>query len=120
MSQLRFLCDEDVSHDIIAFLRSAEPAMDILVVGEVGAPPKQTPDPLVYRAAVAIGRTLISGDRKTMSNVVTADSRAGGHNSGVMFMKSGHSVARYAATIHLIWFCETADQWLDRIDYIPY
>ena len=120
MSQLRFLCDEDVSHDVIAFLRSAEPTVDILAVGEVGAPPKQTPDPVVYRAAVALGRALISGDRRTMSKAVTADLRAGGHNCGVIFLKSGHSVARYSITIHLIWFCETADDWLDRIDYIPY
>jgi hypothetical protein len=120
MNPLRFLCDEDVSHDVIAFLRSAEPAMDILAVGEAGAPPKQTPDPVVLSRPVALRRALVSGDRKTMSNVVTADLRAGGHNCGVIFLKGGHSVAQYSGTIHLIWFCETADDWLDRIDYIPY
>jgi hypothetical protein len=55
-----------------------------------------------------------------MSRLVIADVLAGGHHSGILFLKSGHSVASYAGTIHLIWFCETADDWIDRIDYIPY
>ena len=120
MRQLRFLCDEDVSHDIIMFLRSIEPAIDVLVSGEAGAPPKQASDGIVYRAAVTLGRTLLSGDKRTMSRVFTADLLAGGHNSGVIFLKSGHSGASYTAMIHLIWFCETTDDWIDRIDYIPY
>jgi hypothetical protein len=120
MSQLRFLCDEDVSHDVIAFLRSAEPALDLLAIGEAGAPPKHTADSVVYRAAVTLGRTLISGDKKTMKGLVTADLLAGGHNYGAIFLRSGHSVASYATTIHLIWYCESTNDWLDRIDYIPY
>jgi hypothetical protein len=120
MSQLRFLCDEDVSYDIVTFLRNLEPAIDVLVPGEAGAPPKQAPDAVVYRAAVTLGRTLVTGDRRTMSRIVRADLVAGGHNSGVIFLKSGHTVASYGGTLHLIWFCETADDWIDRMDYIPY
>lgn len=120
MSQLRFLCDEDVSQNLLAFVRSAEPAINLLAVGETGAPAKRSADNAVYQAAVTLGRTLISGDRKTMTRLVTADLRAGGHNCGVIFLRSGHSVASYATTIHLIWFCESANDWVDRIDYIPY
>jgi hypothetical protein len=120
MSQLRFLCDEDVSYDILAFVRQIEPAMDILAVGEVGAPPKRSSDSTVYRAAVTLARTLVTGDRNTMSNIVKADWLAGGHNSGVIFLKHGHSVASYGGTLHLIWFCETVDDWIDRMAYIPY
>jgi hypothetical protein len=120
MSQVRFLCDECVSHDIIGFLRSAEPALDILAVGEAGAPTKSTPDLLVYRAAVALDRTLVSGDKRTMSTTVNAELAAGGHNRGVIFLRDGHPVASYAKDLHLIWFCETAEDWVDRIDYIPY
>jgi hypothetical protein len=120
MSQLRFLFDADVSHHIVAYLRSAEPTMDILVVGEAGTPPRQTPDPGVYRAAVDSGRTLVSADKKTMVGTVSGDLAAGGHNSGAIFIRSGFSVAKCASDIHLIWFCETTDDWIDRIDYIPY
>jgi Domain of unknown function (DUF5615) len=80
MSQLRFLCDEDVSHHVIAFLRSAEPAIDIVAVGEPGTAPKQAADNLVYRTAVTLGRTLVSADRRTMTRLVTTDLMGGGHN----------------------------------------
>jgi hypothetical protein len=120
MSQLRFLCDEDVSHDIIDYLRRVEPAIDILVVGEPGAPAKRTPDPDVYRAAVAFGRTLVSGDLSTMLTTVSADLAAGGHNCGAIFLIPWYAVARYGGDLHLIWVCDTADDWFDRIDFIPY
>jgi hypothetical protein len=105
---------------MIAFLRGSEPALDILAVGEPGAPAKRTPDSLVYRAGVALGRTLVSGDKRTMSVTVHADLAAGGHNHGVIFLRDGHPVASYGRDLHLIWFCETAEDWVDRIDYIPY
>jgi len=120
MSQLRFLCDEDVSHHIIDHLRRVEPGMDILVVGESGAPPKKTPDPDVYRTAIALGRTLVSGDLSTMLVTVRADLASGGHNCGAIFLIPWHADAQYAGDLRLIWFCETTDDWIDRIDFIPY
>jgi hypothetical protein len=120
VSQLRFLFDEGVSHHVIAYLKSAEPMVDILAVGEAGAPLKGTLDPDVYGAAVGLGRTLVSSDRKTMTRAVSEDLAKGGHHCGVVFLRRRASVARCAADLHLIWFCETADDWLDRIDFIPY
>jgi hypothetical protein len=120
MSQIRFLFDEDVSGHVAKFLRRVEPTMDILVVNEPGAPPEGTDDPDVYRAAVAMGRTLVSGDKSTMSATVNADLAAGGHNRGAIFLKKGHSATRCGADLRLIWYCETAQDWIDRIDYIPY
>jgi hypothetical protein len=92
----------------------------MLVVGEPGAPPKKTPDTDVYRTAIALGRTLISRDLSTMLVTVTSDLKTGGHNCGAIFLKPEYPVARYGSDIHLIWFCETSDDWIDRIDFIPY
>ena len=94
--------------------------MDIVVVGEPGSLHKRTKDHDVYQEAIASGRTLISGDRGTMSRLVVADLRSGGHNAGAIFLKPGRAIASYGADLHLIWFCETAEDWIDRIDFIPY
>jgi hypothetical protein len=51
---------------------------------------------------------------------VSADLAAGGHNFGAIFLTPWHAPARYGADVHLIWFCDTTDDWLDRIDFIPY
>jgi hypothetical protein len=59
MSRICFLADEDVSHDLIKALRSLEPTLDILAVGEPGAPAKRTLDPDLLLFAEASGRTLL-------------------------------------------------------------
>src|SRR4051794_3419512 len=103
MSRVSFLFDEDVSHDVIVFLRGAEPAIDLVVVGEPGMLPKGTPDRVVYETAVAQKRTLVSGDRSTMEPLVAADLSAGNHNSGAIFVRRNAPVARTAGDLHLIW-----------------
>ena len=120
MSSLRFLLDEDVNQDLIPALRSAEPAMDVLVVGQPGVPPKGTRDPGLLLAAETLGRTLISGARSTMTDHMKAHCDAGHHNCGVILLRGGFPLARYVAEIHLIWYVETPAEWLDRTDYIPY
>jgi len=116
---IRFLFDEDASHDILNDLRSVEPGMDILAVGEPGAPPKGTPDPAILLAAEALGRTLISSDRSTMPGHLADHFHQGRHTFGVILLRLGFSVGRYSSEIHLIWFATTLDEWLDRTAYIP-
>ncbi len=120
MNPLRFLADECFSHDIIDHLRNLEPAMDILVIGKPGAPPKGTSDPDVLLAAEALGRAVLSGDRSSMRRHLANHFQAGHHTCGLILLRNGFSVARYASEIRLIWFCTTADEWLDRTDFIPY
>jgi len=120
LSSLRFLIDEDVNQDLIPALRAAEPGMDVLVVGQPGAPPKRTPDPALLLAAETLGRTLISGDRSTMTDHLKDHFDAGHHTCGVILLRGGFPLMRYVADIHLIWFVETPAEWVDRTDYIPY
>jgi hypothetical protein len=120
MSSLRFLLDEDVNQDLIPALRGAEPAMNVLAVGQQGAPPKGTLDPGLLLAAETLGRTLISGDRSTMTKHLANHFTAGHHTCGVILLRDGLPLARYVADIHLIWFVETPAEWVDRTDYIPY
>ena len=120
MAQLRFLVDECVSRDLVTHLRSAEPAMDLLVVGEPGAPRKGTLDPQLLLVAKGLQRAFISADRSTMMRHLAEHYRAGHRSYGLILLRGGFSVARYAADLHLIWFATTADEWLNRVDYIPY
>jgi hypothetical protein len=120
MTVLRFLVDEDVHGDLPKALQDTEPAMDILVVGQPGAPPKGTLDPDLLLAAEALGRTLISGDRSSMPVHLKDHFAAGHHTSGVILLRRGLPFERYLTDLRLIWFVETADEWIDRTDYIPY
>jgi predicted nuclease of predicted toxin-antitoxin system len=66
MDRPKFLFDEDVSRVLAHALRSHEPAMDIVCVGEPAAPKKETPDPELLDIAEATSRILVSNDKKTM------------------------------------------------------
>src|SRR5438034_618543 len=114
MTPLRFLADECVSRDLIRHLREIEPAMDILVVGEPGAPPKGTTDPALLIFAEVNGRALISNDRGSLPDHLAAHFQAGRHTFGVILLRGGFSVGRYGTEIRLIWFATTPDEWMDR------
>ena len=120
MSQLKFLLDEDTSHALLHALRNSRPGPDVLRVGDPGAPSLGTKDPQVLLAAEAAGRCLISRDRKTMRQHLQEHFDAGNHTCGVVLMKGGFALKRYIADILLIWQATTADEWVDRTDYIPY
>jgi hypothetical protein len=55
-----------------------------------------------------------------MKDHLTDHFNAGRHTCGLILLRSGFPLARYAADIHLIWFVETPAEWVDRTDYIPY
>jgi hypothetical protein len=94
--------------------------MDLIVVGETGVPPWGTPDSQLLIAAEAMGRCLISRDKRTMPKHLAAHFAAGRHTCGVLLLRGGFGVARYVHEIALIWQATTANEWIDRTDVIPY
>lgn len=119
-TRVRFLCDEDTRWTFVYALRAKDPLLDVLRVGEAGAPPLGTLDPQLLLAAEVMGRCLISGDRSTMPQHRDAHFAAGRHTWGIILRRRGFSLARYIQDLHLIWEATTSDEWIDRTDYIPY
>jgi Domain of unknown function (DUF5615) len=120
MTRLRLLADEDIPDELVSALLSREPGMDILAVGQPGAPPKGTLDPDLLLAAESFGRAFFSRDKKTIPGHLADHYQAGHHTCGIILLRRGFSLAHYAQDLLLIWHATTADEWLDRTDYIPY
>jgi hypothetical protein len=119
MNSPRFLVDEDVPAELVKALRASAPNLEILQVGELGAPPKQTPDPALLLIADATGRVLLTKDRSTMPQHLSDHFAAGHHTAGVILMRNGLSLAVYRDELRLIWGATTADEWIDKTDYLP-
>jgi hypothetical protein len=119
MSKPRFLFDECTDPDVIAGLRRLEPAIDIIRVGDQGAPPGGTPDPDLLLAAESLGRVLVTNDRQTMPAHLSAHYLAGHHTAGVILLRGGFSLGSYVRAILREWATTTADQWIDRTVYLP-
>jgi hypothetical protein len=93
--------------------------MDILGVGEPGAPPLGTTDPDLLKEAESLGRVLLTFDRKSMPGHLANHFRAGHHTRGVVLMRNGFRLTRYLDEIQLIWGATTGDEWVDLTDCIP-
>ena len=64
--RVRFLIDEDLSPDYVRELRRYDAALDVLRVGDVGAPPFSTLDPDILLYCEREQRALVTENRSTM------------------------------------------------------
>jgi hypothetical protein len=119
MSKPRFLWDEHVDPAIIAAMQQLAPGIDVILVGDPGAPPRQTPDPDLLIAGEALGRVLVSKDKKSMPRHLINHFASGRHTAGVILLREGFSIGRYAQEIVNQWATTTADEWVDRTIYLP-
>jgi hypothetical protein len=119
MSSPRFLVDENILGALPKALRQQEPGMDVLCVGEPGAPPCRTLDPDLLLAAESLGRMLISRDRDSMPGHLADHFAAGHHTWGTALLRNGFSLGRYIQEILIIWGASEADEWIDQTMYLP-
>jgi hypothetical protein len=120
MANPRYLFDQHVWPALASALIQQEPAVDILFVGDPGVPPCGTLDPDLLIAADALGRVLVTQDQRSMPQHLADHFAAGRHTHGVVMMRQGCSLADYLLYLLLFWHATTADEWIDRTDYIPY
>src|SRR5262245_1608535 len=119
MSRPRFLCDEDQHPGLMAALRQLAPTLDVIRVGDPGAPQRGTLDPDLLLASEGLGRGLVSADKRTLPGHLIDHFAAGHHTAGVILLRGGYSLGRFAQEIVAQWAATTADEWVDRTIYLP-
>ena len=115
---VRFLADEDLDADIVAGLRSRERSMDIVDVKSAGL--RGTKDPILLDLAAAQERILVTHDRRTMVAHVRERAAAGIRNPGVFIVPQRAAVGEIVETLLLVWSASQAEEWRDRIVYLPF
>jgi hypothetical protein len=78
-----------------------------------------TQDPDVLVAAEALGRVLISRDRRTMPGHLAAHFAAGRHTAGVILLRNGFPPGRYVQEIVNQAVTIPPADWIDRTIYLP-
>jgi predicted nuclease of predicted toxin-antitoxin system len=119
MDSPKFLFDINIPAKLVKYLRKREPAIDLVCVGDLGAPPKQTKDPNLLLAAETMGRFVIALDKKSLPGHLMDHFSAGNDTAGVAMLRNGFTNRRYADEILLIWGASSADEWRDCTIYIP-
>lgn len=115
----RFLFDENIDPVLAQRLRTVYAGIDILLVGQIGAPAKGASDPDLLAFAQKTGRILVSFDKASLPRHLGDWFRAGGQTAGVALMRQGYPWARYVQEIALIWQASEAGEWLNLTQYLP-
>jgi hypothetical protein len=119
MKRLRFLLDEHVSRAIQDQLLRLSPNIDILMVGQSGAPAKGTPDADLLQWIEQTDYVLVTNNRRTMPVHLQAHFEVGGHISGMLLLRRGASLGQVIENLFLLWETVEADEFQDGVLFIP-
>ena len=112
----RFQADENLSAKIVAGLLRREPSLDFQTAK--AAKLIGLSDPEVLAIAARDNRILVSHDRETLPNhfrrfVETSTS------AGVLIVSQKLDVGASIEQIFLVWIASEAEEWINRIGYLP-
>jgi hypothetical protein len=112
----RFQADADFNQKIVRGVRRREPALDFQSAelgGIVGVP-----DTEVLVKAAGFGRILVSHDRRTMPAHFARFLRR--HSSpGLILVPQDLDIGEVIENLLVIWAASDADEWRNRVDYLP-
>lgn len=118
--KVRFLLDENLSYRLKIALLHLDPTIDILRVGDPGTPPLGTLDPEVLHYLELSQRILITDNRKSMPDHLTAHWATGGHIWGLFWVRPKSQAGELAQNLFLVWETTSAEEWIDQLDWIPF
>ena len=119
MSKLRYLLDEHVSHAIQSQLLRLDAGIDVLVVGQPGAPEKGTEDSDLLLWIEKTNYVLVTGNRRTIPEHLRAHYQAGRRTPGIFFLRRRADLGRIIEQLYLLWTASEAEEYEDRILYLP-
>jgi hypothetical protein len=119
MSRPTFLVDEDTHSGLGAALRQVQPTIDVIKVGDPGAPALHTLDPDLLVAAEGLQRILVTRDKSTMPGHLIDHFAAGRHTAGVIMLRQGATWPTLVQELVHQWATTEAADWVDRTIYLP-
>jgi predicted nuclease of predicted toxin-antitoxin system len=112
----RFLADADFNNKIVLGLRRREPLIDFVSARDAGVP--GATDPEVLAIAARAGRVLVSHDRKTMPGHFFRF-RQSESSPGLIVVSQELDIGPAIEDLLLIWTATEAEEWIDRIGFVP-
>jgi len=118
--RVRFLLDENLSPRLKTAVLRFNQMIDILRVGDEGAPTLKTQDADILRYVEHAQRLLVTKNRASMPTHVATHLAAGGHHWGVFRVRPGATIGQLSNEICLIWEASEAEEWIDQMRWIPF
>ena len=115
----RFLLDEHINHAIQRQLRRLDAHIDVLAIGDPGAPLAGTLDPDILDWLDENGYILVTENRRTIPTHLTEHWTVGRHIPGIFWVRPGVGIGRVIEELYLIWAASTGEEYQDRAVFIP-
>lgn len=117
--KVRFLLDENLPPRLGVAVKRLNLNIDILRVGDPGAPILGTLDPDVLHYLELSQRLLVTDNRKSMPEHLAAHWAGGGRIWGLFWVRPQTPIGQLAQELMLIWETSEAEEWIDVVDWIP-
>lgn len=114
--RIRFQADADLDGRIVRGLKRKSLDIDMRTAATAGFAGLK--DPEVLRLCAESGRVLVSQDRRTMPAHFAAYV-ATSNCSGVILLREAISLAVAIEELVLIWSASEAEEWVNRLAWIP-
>ena len=114
--RVRYQADADLNEIILLAAVRREPTMDFQTATVAGLAGRRDPDVLAFAARE--GRVLVTHDHQTMPRHF-GEFIAVSASPGVLLIPQHLSIAAAVEDLLLIWSATEADEWINRIRYLP-
>jgi hypothetical protein len=118
--KIRFLLDENLSPKLKLAVQRKNPTIDILRVGEIQTPALGTLDPDLLLYLQLSKRLLVTDNRSSMFDHLQAHWKNGNDIWGVVWVRPRSTIFQCVESIVLMWEITEAEEWINRLDWIPF
>lgn len=119
MSARKYLLDEHIPPSLKKSLLRRSPEMVVWRVGDVGAPPFQTPDPDILFWCERYHFTLVTNNRASMPAHLQEHLAAGQHVPGIFILRRQLPMKEILDELTLIWEAAEPEEYCDALTYLP-
>lgn len=115
----RFLLDEHVNPAIQRQLHRLNPALEVLVIGQLDAPAKGMSDPDLLIWLEENSYILVTENRSTIPVHLANHFAQERHIPGIFWVRPNVNIGEIIEELYLIWLVSTAEEYQDRTLFIP-
>ena len=117
MSRIGFLADQNFNEDILTGLLRLDPMIQVVRARQIQLQEAIDPDVLAYAADEDL--LVISHDFKTMPAHAYSLMRQGLPMRGLLLIKQTDPIGPPIDSLFLIWSASEAEEWINRVIYLP-
>ena len=117
---LQYLLDEHMSPRLKAALLRLDPSIAVTSIGDPDMPALGTKDPDILHFVEQQQQILVAQDYRTLPGHAADHLATGGQHWGIFLVRAGSGIGETAQILYEIWACTEAEEWINRIEWIPF